>query len=55
MPYLQNFLVGFLITALITPFVISIMRRLNILDDPQSHKHPGIIHHFSYFHPHQVL
>ncbi|MDP3941502.1 MAG: MraY family glycosyltransferase [bacterium] len=44
MPYLQNLLTGFFLTILITPFVILLMKRFRILDDPTSHKHPGIIH-----------
>lgn len=43
-PYLQDFFLGFLLTALITPIVIFLMKRFGVVDDPLSHKHPGIIH-----------
>lgn len=42
--YFQDFFLGFLITALITPVIILLMKRFKIVDDPLSHKHPGIIH-----------
>jgi UDP-GlcNAc:undecaprenyl-phosphate/decaprenyl-phosphate GlcNAc-1-phosphate transferase len=35
---------AFLLTAIITPFVIRAMNRYKILDDPKLHKHPGILH-----------
>jgi UDP-GlcNAc:undecaprenyl-phosphate GlcNAc-1-phosphate transferase len=38
------FLVSFLVTAIATPFAIKLMRKLNIIDDPKIHIHPGIIH-----------
>lgn len=38
------FLVSFLVTAILTPFSIKLMRKLGIMDDPKIHKHPGIIH-----------
>ncbi len=41
---LPPFLVAFAVTTLTTPLVIRLMRRLNILDDPTIHKHPGVIH-----------
>lgn len=42
--YLQDFFLGLLITALLTPIIILLMKRLKIVDDPLSHKHPAIIH-----------
>lgn len=35
---------AFLITALITPLCIRLMRRFGIIDDPKRINHPGIIH-----------
>lgn len=37
-------LVSFIITALITPAAIVILKKLGIVDDPKLHIHPGIIH-----------
>lgn len=37
-------LLSFLFTAIITPFVIQLMKKLGIMDDPKKHIHPGIIH-----------
>ncbi|MCL5433061.1 MAG: undecaprenyl/decaprenyl-phosphate alpha-N-acetylglucosaminyl 1-phosphate transferase [Patescibacteria group bacterium] len=36
--------VAFLITAFTTPFCIYFLKKLNIVDDPKTHKHPGVIH-----------
>ncbi len=44
MLYLQNLLLGLLLTTLLTPLVIVLIKKLRLLDDPASHKHPGIIH-----------
>jgi UDP-GlcNAc:undecaprenyl-phosphate GlcNAc-1-phosphate transferase len=38
------FLVSFLVTVILTPFSIKLMKKLGVLDDPKIHKHPGIIH-----------
>ncbi len=37
-------LLSFIVTVVLTPFSIRLMKRLGILDDPKIHKHPGIIH-----------
>ena len=42
--YALFFLLGFLTTALLTPFVITLMKKWHVVDDPSSRKHPGIIH-----------
>lgn len=41
---LLPFLLSFATTVLTTPIVIKYMKRFGILDDPQIHKHPGLIH-----------
>jgi UDP-GlcNAc:undecaprenyl-phosphate GlcNAc-1-phosphate transferase len=38
------FLVSFLVTAILTPFSIKLMKHYGILDDPKIHIHPGMIH-----------
>lgn len=38
------FLSSFIITVVLTPISIFFIRKLKILDDPEKHKHPGIIH-----------
>lgn len=37
-------LIAFIITVLVTPFSLRIIRKLGLVDDPKIHKHPGIIH-----------
>lgn len=37
-------IVAFLITTLITPISIRLIKRAGLVDDPKVHKHPGIIH-----------
>jgi UDP-GlcNAc:undecaprenyl-phosphate/decaprenyl-phosphate GlcNAc-1-phosphate transferase len=37
-------LVSFLITTIITPVLITLIKKMGLLDDPNTHKHPGIIH-----------
>lgn len=37
-------IIAFLITVLITPASLVLIRKLGLLDDPKAHKHPGIIH-----------
>jgi len=39
-----SFCISFLATVFITPLVIRLMKTYRILDDPKTHKHPGIIH-----------
>ncbi|MDP2637465.1 MAG: MraY family glycosyltransferase [Candidatus Levybacteria bacterium] len=38
------FIIAFLITALLTPISIAIIKRVGLMDNPKLHKHPGIIH-----------
>jgi UDP-GlcNAc:undecaprenyl-phosphate GlcNAc-1-phosphate transferase len=38
------FLTAFLVTVIATPFAIKLMKKLGIMDDPNIHIHPGIIH-----------
>lgn len=38
------FLSAFLITVLTTPLTIILAKKFGLMDDPQRHKHPGIIH-----------
>lgn len=47
LPYLSvllPFFTAFLLTALLTPAVIVLMKKVGLIDDPQKHKHPAIIH-----------
>lgn len=37
-------IIAFIITAIITPICIIVIRKAGLLDDPKNHKHPGIIH-----------
>jgi len=37
-------IIAFLITAIITPMSLTLIKKLGLLDDPKEHKHPGIIH-----------
>lgn len=37
-------IVSFIVTVLCVPLVIKFARRLNLMDDPKTHKHPAIIH-----------
>jgi UDP-GlcNAc:undecaprenyl-phosphate/decaprenyl-phosphate GlcNAc-1-phosphate transferase len=37
-------IVAFLITTLITPLSLVLIRKMGLLDDPKTHNHPGIIH-----------
>lgn len=39
-----SLLISFLLTIILTPLVINLMKHYRILDDPQTHKHPAIIH-----------
>ncbi len=38
------FIIAFILTALITPLSLIIIKKVGLLDDPKKHKHPGIIH-----------
>lgn len=38
------FLVAFIVTVLLTPVSIRLLKRFNFLDNPKTHKHPAIIH-----------
>ena len=38
------FLLAFLVTVVLTPLSIPILKKLKIVDDPKIHKHPAIIH-----------
>ncbi|MDO8659734.1 MAG: MraY family glycosyltransferase [Candidatus Parcubacteria bacterium] len=44
MSVILPFIIAFIITTLITPISIVVIKKLRILDDPKKHKHPGIIH-----------
>lgn len=50
MNYLQNniiflpFAIAFIATVVATPISLIFIKKLGILDDPSSHKHPAIIH-----------
>jgi UDP-GlcNAc:undecaprenyl-phosphate/decaprenyl-phosphate GlcNAc-1-phosphate transferase len=35
---------AFIATVLLTPFIISIAKKVNLLDDPKRRTHPGVIH-----------
>lgn len=37
-------IIAFLVTAIVTPVSLSFIRKIGLLDDPKTHKHPGIIH-----------
>jgi UDP-GlcNAc:undecaprenyl-phosphate/decaprenyl-phosphate GlcNAc-1-phosphate transferase len=37
-------IIAFLLTAIITPTSIILIKKIGLLDDPKTHKHPGIIH-----------
>jgi UDP-GlcNAc:undecaprenyl-phosphate GlcNAc-1-phosphate transferase len=37
-------IIAFLLTAVITPASIILIKKIGLLDDPKTHKHPGIIH-----------
>ena len=37
-------IIAFLITIIITPIAIVFIKKMGLLDDPKTHKHPGIIH-----------
>jgi len=37
-------IIAFLVTATITPVSIILIKKIGLLDDPKTHKHPGIIH-----------
>jgi len=37
-------IIAFLITTIVTPISLGIIRKMGLLDDPKIHKHPGIIH-----------
>jgi len=41
---LPPMLVSFIIAVLVTPFVIKLMKKLKIVDDPKIHQHPAILH-----------
>ena len=38
------FIISFIVTIIITPISISLIKKLGIFDDPKLHKHPAIIH-----------
>jgi UDP-GlcNAc:undecaprenyl-phosphate GlcNAc-1-phosphate transferase len=37
-------IIAFLVTTIITPLSLILIRKLGLLDNPKTHKHPGIIH-----------
>jgi UDP-GlcNAc:undecaprenyl-phosphate/decaprenyl-phosphate GlcNAc-1-phosphate transferase len=37
-------IIAFILTSIITPLSIGIIKKLGLVDDPKTHKHPGIIH-----------
>jgi len=37
-------IIAFIITTILTPISIVFIKKMGLLDDPKSHKHPGIIH-----------
>src|ERR1035437_161999 len=37
-------IIAFLITTFITPLSIILIKKMGMVDDPKTHKHPGIIH-----------
>jgi UDP-GlcNAc:undecaprenyl-phosphate GlcNAc-1-phosphate transferase len=37
-------IIAFLITTLITPISLVLIKKMGLLDNPKTHKHPGIIH-----------
>ncbi len=39
-----SFLTACLITTILTPLCIKILRKINVVDDPAVHKHPAMIH-----------
>lgn len=39
-----SLIVSFALTVAITPFAIRIIKKLKLIDDPSTHKHPAIIH-----------
>ncbi|MCL4418913.1 undecaprenyl/decaprenyl-phosphate alpha-N-acetylglucosaminyl 1-phosphate transferase [Patescibacteria group bacterium] len=43
---LLPFITAFAVTALATPISLIFLRKLGIVDDPSSHKHPAIIHKY---------
>ncbi|MBI2613839.1 MAG: undecaprenyl/decaprenyl-phosphate alpha-N-acetylglucosaminyl 1-phosphate transferase [Candidatus Levybacteria bacterium] len=38
------FIIAFIITAVITPLSLIIIKKMGLVDDPKRHKHPGMIH-----------
>src|SRR3989344_2707800 len=38
------FITAFFLTAILTPISIVIIKKMGLLDDPNRHKHPGVIH-----------
>lgn len=38
------FIIAFIVTALVTPLSLIVIKKMGLLDDPKRHKHPGIIH-----------
>ncbi|MBI2031505.1 MAG: undecaprenyl/decaprenyl-phosphate alpha-N-acetylglucosaminyl 1-phosphate transferase [Candidatus Levybacteria bacterium] len=38
------FLIAFIATLVTTPICINIFKRIGLIDDPRSHKHPAVIH-----------
>jgi UDP-GlcNAc:undecaprenyl-phosphate/decaprenyl-phosphate GlcNAc-1-phosphate transferase len=37
-------LIAFIITTIMTPISLILIKKLGLLDDPKTHKHPGVIH-----------
>ena len=37
-------IIAFLITTILTPISLGLIRKMGLLDNPKTHKHPGIIH-----------
>lgn len=37
-------IIAFILTTILTPISLRLIRKMGLLDDPKTHKHPGIIH-----------
>jgi UDP-GlcNAc:undecaprenyl-phosphate/decaprenyl-phosphate GlcNAc-1-phosphate transferase len=44
MTFFFSFIIAFIITSLVTPPCIYLIKKIGLIDDPETHKHPGIIH-----------
>ena len=38
------FIIAFILTVIATPISLIFIKKMDLLDDPKIHKHPGIIH-----------